>query len=265
MRRGPPAFVRRAGGRWPVLQYLSRVPSARRRVRRTRRSQPIGAARCRCTQRLDGIGGRGGSLGGRCGRIGRSARRRSALWRTRAAAAHVGAHVCAGTSYACSRHAGRRRSAQCPRVPKGARVRGYSVSTVSTQAPLACVRCSSGGARARRQMLLARVCAGLRVPARVPALPCGAHYVRALRLSRARGLHFACALECVCARSLGDARACVTQHCSACARALQMCARRDRRGCRCGLTACGRVSVRTREGEGSTRRKCLRVAGWSNE
>jgi hypothetical protein len=52
--------------------------------------QPIGAARCRCAQRRIGIGGRGCSLGGRCGRIGHSARRRSALWRTRAAAAHVG-------------------------------------------------------------------------------------------------------------------------------------------------------------------------------
>jgi hypothetical protein len=115
-------------------------------------------------QRLDGIGGRGCSLGGRCGRISRSARRRSALWRTGAAAAHVGAHVGAGTCYACTRHAGRRRSTQCPWVPKGARVRGYSVSTVSTAGTAGVRALQLSGARARSPLLRARVCAGVRVP-----------------------------------------------------------------------------------------------------
>ena len=82
----------------------------------------IGAARCRCAQRLDGIGGRGGSLGGRCGRTRHSAaplrfvahtlcgcpRRRPRLRRdllrlqpprrpTSVGAVHVGTQRCEGT------------------------------------------------------------------------------------------------------------------------------------------------------------------------
>jgi hypothetical protein len=105
MERSPLPFARRA-----------RDYSTSRRIPYTCR-WPVGLAGASrsvwpgaAAQRLDGIGGRGCSLSGRCRRNGHSARRRSPLWRTRAA--HVGAHVGAGTSYACALHAGRRRSAQ---------------------------------------------------------------------------------------------------------------------------------------------------------
>jgi hypothetical protein len=56
---------------------------------------------------------------------------------------------------------GRRSARGCPKVVRG--VRGYSVSTVSTPAPLACVRCSSAE-RVRGVHCFVRVCAGARVP-----------------------------------------------------------------------------------------------------
>jgi hypothetical protein len=168
-RQAAQAAGRRAQSRRAVTG--TRVPVARAEshtrvcesVPHALRSQPVGTARCRCAQRQDGIGGRGCSLGGRCGRIGHSARRRSPLWRTRAAAAHGGAHVGAGTSYSfCSPNAGRRQSAQCAWVPTGARVRGYSVSTVSTVAPL----CACAAARRSARAASTASCAHVRRRAR---------------------------------------------------------------------------------------------------
>ncbi len=58
-----------------------------------------------------------------------------------------------------------RRPASVGAVHVGTRRReGYPMSAVSTPAPLACVRVQLGGARARRPLLRARVCAGARVP-----------------------------------------------------------------------------------------------------
>ncbi len=154
-----------------------RVPHTRRRVRRTRRSQPIATARCCCAQRRNSSDVRGCSLGGRCGRT-----------RHSAAAAKVGAHVCAGTCYACIRHAGRRRSVQCTWVPQGARVQWYFVSTVSTPALLACVRCGSA-ARVRGVDCFLRACAQACASPAAGTIAAVWRTLRArLRLSRARGL-----------------------------------------------------------------------------
>jgi hypothetical protein len=55
------------------------------------------------------------------------------------------------------------------------------VSAVSTPAPLACVRCSPAGRVRGVHCFRARVCAGARIPrGGLPALPCGAHYARAM-------------------------------------------------------------------------------------
>jgi hypothetical protein len=223
MRRRPLAVLRRARRAVTGTSVLARAQSPPR-ASAVHRTQPRSVRPGAGAQRRNSSDGRGGSLGGRCGRMRHSARRRSALWRTRAAAAHIGAHACAGTCYACIRHAGRRRSAQCAWGTQRCEATGVLREYCEYPGTAGVRALQLGGARARRPLLRARLCAGARVPG------CGCLRCRAL-----------------CARN-------VMQHCSPRARLRCKCALGGAvvsiRDCRYGRTACVRARGRGRRVRG---------------